>query len=353
MLQFIHRFRGLAIFWVVLAHAKLMVVWSQPASAWERSIRAVIEGGDIPFVFISGFLFQYGAARFRYGPYLRGRARGVLLPYLVCSLPVLTHAYVFRYGLFEGRQRAFAPEMIPALLHSLVTAQHMFVPYWFIPTIAVLYLLAPLWLAIDRRPRLYALLPPLLVAGSMLHLSMLYLDVLRDALDVLPVYLLGMAVSRHREWVLAALRRSRGVLLASGALLFAADVAFGDGVRIASATAFSTEHGLIDLPYLQKVILSLWAFERLASREEQQQTGALPAERLLARLADRSFGIFLAHMYVLNFLVRPALLRFTGLPAAGWLPIFGLTALYLGITWGLVELAKRICGPLSRDLIGC
>jgi peptidoglycan/LPS O-acetylase OafA/YrhL len=77
MLRYVHAFRGLAIALVVVSHAKLVVGWSDPLTPSEAVLKALIEGADIPFWFIAGFLFQHMSGRFNYGPYLWARARNV------------------------------------------------------------------------------------------------------------------------------------------------------------------------------------------------------------------------------------------------------------------------------------
>jgi surface polysaccharide O-acyltransferase-like enzyme len=349
----VHLFRGGSIALVVLAHAKLAVTWPEPTTIDSRLLRALIEGGDIPFFFLAGFLFQFTSAGFSYGPYLASRFRNVVLPYLFCSAPILLHAYVFRYGVFEGFASRSSLSIAADLLESLLTAQHMFVPLWFIPTIVVLYGLSPALLWIDRRPGLYAGVPLALVVGSMLHLAPLYHNVLRDAADVLPVFVFGMAVSHHRAAVFAALRRRPLVAPSLLLALLAAEVAFGPSGRFASVSAFSPENGPIDLSYLQKALLSLIAFERLEQAGPAHSLVREGVERAFARLGDLSFGIFFFHMYVLDFAMRPVLSRFLGIPRASALAVATIGIVCLTATTGLVLFAKRVLAGRSRVMIGC
>jgi surface polysaccharide O-acyltransferase-like enzyme len=352
-LDFVHLFRGGAIALVVLAHAKLAVAWPEPLTLAARMLRALIEGGDIPFFFIAGFVFQYSSRNFAYGPYLKSRLRFVVLPYLFCSLPVLLHAFVFRYGVFENAEARGALPVLADLAHSLLTAHHMFVPLWFIPTIVVLYLLAPVLLWIDRHPRAYAALPLALLAGATLHVSPLYEDVVRDAANVLPVYALGMAVCRYRTAVFAVLRRAPLAWLALLLGLFAAEVALGSPGRFASLRPFSEEGGLVDFSYLQKTLLSLLALERLDRAGPALSAAKRRIEGVFVRLADLSFGIFFGHVYVLNFAVRPALSHFLRVPNASALSLLAIGVAYLSLTTGLVLVVKRMLAENSRTLIGC
>ena len=192
-----------------------------------------------------------------------------------------------------------------------------------------------------------------LVAGALLHQAPFYNNVFRDALQLLPAWLLGMGLCRFRDPVFAALRRRPLRLPLAIALLIAADVAFGNGVRIGSLTPFSTESGWLDLPYLQKALFAVFALERLAAWEAQRVGQRDRLSWILSRLGDLSLGIFFVHMYVLNWLLRPGWLHFAPLPHAGWLPILGFFLVLLAITVALVLAIRRVLGQRSRALIGC
>ena len=370
-LEYIHRFRGIAILLVVVSHAKLFFVWPDPSAASVRLLMSLIEGGTVPFLFIAGFLFQHLSRRFDYWRYLRTKAKFVLLPYLLGSLPVLVHSYIYGYGVYLGRDGWSWWRVFGMAAHGLVTGRHMFIPFWFIPTILIIYLLAPVFLAIDRRPKLYWSLPVLLVAGSLMHLSTLYLNVWQDTANMIPVYLLGMAVSRFREPALAAISKYWHLLLTAAIALIVADVLSGQGGRVQSALPFSTEHGMVDFTYLQKVLLSLWALQFLARREVSAPACTSFWWRAADRLADLSFGMFFLHMYVKGYLLDPLARRFSHLPLArwfshlplarwfshlplaNWLQFLVVSAVFFLVALLVVSLAKWAAGKYSRYLMGC
>jgi surface polysaccharide O-acyltransferase-like enzyme len=281
------------------------------------------------------------------------RWKNVIAPYLFCSIPALLHAFVFRYGVFENVAARSPLDVAADLGFSLVTAQHMFVPFWFIPTITLLYLAAPALLWIDRRPKLYALVPVALVVGSMVHLSPLYLDVVRDAADVLPVYVAGMALHRFQAEVFGALRRFPLRAPLAVVALTLAEVAFGEPGRFSSRAPFSTEGGVLDFGYLQKALLSLWVLERLEAWRPAAAGVGRVAGAALGRLADLSFGVFFGHMYVQSFLLVPAMRALSLAPRAGWLGVVAIGVAVLAATTALIVIAKRVLGARSRVLIGC
>jgi surface polysaccharide O-acyltransferase-like enzyme len=338
---------------VVVSHAKLFFVWPDPSPASVRLLMSIIEGGTVPFLFIAGFLFQHLSRRFDYWRYLRTKANFVLLPYLLWSLPVLIHSYIHGYGVYLGRDGWSRWRVFGMAAHGLVTGRHMFIPFWFIPTILIIYLLAPVFLAIDRRPKLYWSLPALLLAGSLMHLSTLYLNVWQDTANMIPVYLLGMAVSRFREPVLAAIGKYWHLLLIGAIALIVEDVLSGQGGRVQSALPFSTEHGMIDFTYLQKILLSLWVLQLLARREASAPTSTSFWRRAADRLADLSFGMFFLHMYVKGYLLDPLARRFYHLPLTDWLQFLAVSAVLFLVTLLVVSLAKWAAGKYSRYLMGC
>lgn len=200
-LGYIHAFRGVAILIVLLGHARLLMPWPELRdSPWSlRLLSTLVEGGTVPFIFIAGYLFQHLAPRFEYGPFLRTKLKNVVAPYVVVSLPILAHAFVFRSGLYAERDAMGVREVVLVGAGSLLNARHAFVPYWFIPMICMVLLAAPALLAIDRRPKLYFGLLLAIPLAALLHRSELHVNPLQDAAHLLPVFVLGMLMSRYRE----------------------------------------------------------------------------------------------------------------------------------------------------------
>jgi hypothetical protein len=209
------------------------------------------------------------------------------------------------------------------VVRALATAQHMPIPFWFLPPILIIYLLAPVLAAIDRRPRLYWAVPVLLVTSCLMHLSLCYADVWQDTANLLPAYLLGMAIGHHRERALELLQRLRPLLAAGVVTMLAFNVLADHRGRIASARAFSTENGVFDATYLQKVFLTLWLLAFLAARDARETAAPSMLRRTLAWFGDRSFGIYFVHMYVVSYLAPPLLDRMPPLPVNGLLPMLG------------------------------
>lgn len=351
-LGYIHAFRGVAILIVLLGHARLLMPWPQlRESPWSlRLLSTLVEGGTVPFIFIAGYLFQHLAPKFEYGLFLRTKLRNVVAPYVVVALPILAHAFVFRSGLYAGRDTMGLGEVVLVGAGSLLNARHSFVPYWFIPMICMVFLSAPALLAIDRRPRLYFGLLLAIPLAALLHRSELHANPLQDAAHLLPVFVLGMLMSRYREAGLRVVARYRSHLFVFMACMVAVEIAVGQGGSVQSS-AFSPANGWIDFNFLQKVALSLVLLEFLARNEPLLRANRPRIWGALSTLADLSFGLFFLHIFI-NIFVAPLLFKRVGTPAATPLNYVLLSLLYVPLAVGLTLAARRVTGRYSRVLIG-
>ena len=106
---------------------------------------------------------------------------------------------------WTGQQDRLKSALGVALLHvalAYLTGRQMPIPLWFIPMIAVYYVVAPVFVWVDRRPKWYAAIAPLLVLASFSHRPQHQTELSQSLVYFLPVYLSGMAASHYREAVL-------------------------------------------------------------------------------------------------------------------------------------------------------
>lgn len=351
-LGYIHAFRGVAILIVLLGHARLLMPWPElRESPWSlRLLSTLVEGGTVPFIFIAGYLFQHLAANFEYGRFLRTKLKNVVVPYVVVALPILAHAFVFRSGMYAERDAMGLGEVVLAGAGSLLNARHAFVPYWFIPMICLVFLAAPALLAIDQKPRLYFGLLFAIPAAALLHRSELHANPLQDAAHLVPVYVLGMLMSRYREAGLRAVARYRNHLIVFMVGMVALEIALGQGGSVQSQ-AFSPANGWVDFNFLQKVALSLLMLEFLARKEPVLREKRRRIWGALSTLANISFGIFFLHIFI-NLFVAPLLFKALGTPEATPLNYLLLSGVYVPLAVGLTLAARRLSGRYSRVLIG-
>lgn len=335
--QHIHVFRGVAIMFIVCAHTVPSLNWSNNPMLG-RIIDAVANQSSIYFFFIAGYLFQYLSAGFTYGRYLRQKLRTVILPYLILSIPALIVFTLLtkRIGMWPW---FYDLPVWGQLGLFLLTGKHL-APLWFVPTITLFYLAAPLFLFIDRQFRLgYWIILPLILLSTTIGRGG-QLGPLNMALFLLPIYMLGMVFCRYRAAALPLVQRWWPLLALVAAVSFAANI---------------LEWPIP--PYWQMplkaslALLITWALSRYH--------GVFGTR--LDYIADVSFGIFFVHAYFILvvkvasvYLVTGEIYRGEGgdvIP--GTLLIFvAYAGVVLGASVGMIWVVKKLLGKNSRMLIG-
>lgn len=343
-LRHVHNFRAIAITIIVAGHVlDLLNRESDPRTV--DFLLDLLDNGTILFVFIAGFLFEHLSGRFRYLPYLRKKLLNVIVPYLLISIPAVLYTVYLGDGPALPEWVRESPKPVQVALMLLTGGGTVDYALWFVPMIAMLYLAAPVFMVFVRHPRLYPLVIPLLLVCTIVHRPPQTLTPI-VAIYFMPVYILGMWVSRERGRVEPVLRRSGWVL---GALFVAAVV---DRFLVSPwhggenpKGLFTGEYGLIDWMFPMKLLLCfalLGVMLRLDSWIGDR----------LKFLGDISFTIFFLHCYVL-YLVQVEYPRFTGTdPPGNFLTWLGVTVFTLGVTIGAVACAKAVLGRRSRYLIG-
>lgn len=345
-LGYIHTLRALAIIAVVGAHVVEFLDWPDGPAPVRGLLYAVLQNGTVPFLFVAGFLFQHLSPKFRYRAYLWSKLTNVIVPYAIMSMPALVEAWRRRSS--AGATFAESPlETIAISLRSLLTAEHLPVPFWFIPMIALFYVASPLLVALDRRPKAYWMILPLIVLAMFVHRPAQPEHLGHALLYFTSAYLGGMCLSHFRERALAVVDRWLVVLFALSCALVVVDVfVIGRGGAVFAQEPFSTENGIIDLDYLVKLMWCLVAVSFLR-RYGQSMLGPFDY------LAGASFGVFFVHRYVIDLLTWGARgLGRAGLPAGSaaacvLIPVVTLASL------GLVWLTRWILGKRSRFVVGC
>ena len=217
VLTHLFAFRALAIIVIVAGHCIDVFDWSgSPGPQW--FLMGVLENGTVLFVFIAGYLFEYLSGRFEYRRYLSGKLRDVILPYLLVSVPGLVHDM----STYEGSWQGWLYKVIWLLLQG---GAGLNFPLWFIPMIALYYLAAPAFILFVRHPRLYALLPLLVVLSALIHRVEDNSATTFQAAYFLSAYVAGMWASHVRQSLEPVLKKYwLPLAVALGAyLLFASD----------------------------------------------------------------------------------------------------------------------------------
>ncbi len=301
-------------------------------------INALAVESSIFFVFIAGYLFQHLSSRFLFNSYLIQKIKTVILPYLIFSIPALiiftllterTGMWPWFYDLpIWGQIGLF-----------LLTGKHL-APLWFVPTIALFYLAAPIFLFIDRRfPSGYWVIAPLLLLASAIGRGG-YLGPLNMALYLLPFYMLGMSFCHYQDAALGIVRKWW--------LLFAI-VAAGSLIAIVLNVA-PPPYWQVPLKFSLVLLLTwlLWRYHKVFGTK-------------LNYISEVSFGIFFVHAYFISAIKVLAVYVLMGdiYKGEGAEVIVGtpLTfTIYVGTvlaaSLAAIWIAKKVLGKKSRMVIG-
>jgi surface polysaccharide O-acyltransferase-like enzyme len=345
-LSYVHSLRAVAILSIVAFHcialfAKEPLCWQEPL------IRSLVSNGTILFVFVAGFLFQHLSYKFEYRRYLKSKLQNVLLPYVFVSLPIIAYEAIKHYGTFSPNYIHHWPTAAQNFAWALLTGTHIMGPFWFIPMIAVFYVLAPVFLRIDRDGRSYYLLPVLLTVTVFVHRPRDLDHIWHSFTYYLPVYLYGMWFSHHRDRVLAWHDRWLPALLTLVAGLAWLEVWYLQRAGVIfSAGMFSTESGGLDVDALQKLLLCGVLLSVL-----RRHGGGL--HRKLSLLADTSFGIYFLHQFIINGFSH--LVAWRAIPIVckwSYLPIVAAVAAVVSICVCCLLLARQVLGRHSRKFVG-
>src|SRR5690606_35626735 len=104
-----------------------------------------------------------------------------------------------------------------------LTGRHL-APLWFVPTIMLFYLAAPLFLYADRKaPWVYCTLPLFIALSAHLGRDALWCPI-GKAVYLFPAYFGGIFVSRYRDTVEATMRKFLWPLVAVCAVIYVAMV---------------------------------------------------------------------------------------------------------------------------------
>ena len=336
-LGFADEFRAFAILIVIGSHCVNRVDWGEQLVIHDV-LRSILKNGSFYFVFVSGFLFQHLIGKFSPGRYYASKAKFVILPYVLVSLPAIVFLQL-GYGhtptWFAEAYGAHSP--LPKTFLYLVTSAHSR-HTWYILMAAILFMLAPAFRALDRRRVLFWIVWLPALAYSLTHTrgsqNADHTVLLRTAY-YFSVYLFGMLASRHYEVIVREVRRF-GLPLVAFAVV---------------CTVFHLEdyRGRYFLHYLQKGSISLLLIAFLPSIA----WGGATRTRITDYFASRSFALFFVHYFIADAMTKKSYGRWMkGALDEGLLSCLLLFAVVLSLSMLVVEAVKLIAGRHSRYAIG-
>jgi peptidoglycan/LPS O-acetylase OafA/YrhL len=322
-LNYIHSFRGLAIIFIVAGHCIYAFNWDN-----NLLLRAIlgrfINNGTVLFVFIAGYLFQHLSYKYDFKTYMKSKLNNVLLPYIIISVPAIVKA------VFIAHDKGFDeyPKMLKIIL-LYVTGRHL-EPLWFIPMIALFYVVSPLLIKLDKKNILYYSLPFFVIVSSIVPRN--NLNIFQAFVHFISVYVGGMFCSRYREQTIKFTKKYFYPLVILFFLIFIADV-------------YTTYTGSV-LGFLNlwgKLLLCLLLINIL------QRFDAIVKDKF-NYLAEISFGLYFLHAYVVSVFSKI-------IPDGsinGNIIFYSLYAFSaIAMTTLILFIAKKILGSRSRSIVGC
>lgn len=326
-LGYIHYFRALAITFIVAGHSIDALVWQNENV--ERLIRIFLSNGSVLFVFIAGYLFQHLSNKLRGMKYFSSKARNVILPYFLISIP----AIIISVTIFE-QDRVWAEFYDKSIWEQVVffylSGAHL-APLWFIPMICIFYLISPLLLELDKGKLIYAVIPIFMVISCIVGRGLPHYSFVH----FLSVYLLGMYFSKYKSEINPVISTAPVIAMSLALVLGLALVEF----------AFTTAT-MSHWNYLQKLAMTVF-FLGLFVRHNERLTS-----KFVSRLADNSFGIFFVHSYALTSGKMIYERAFGALADGNAILLIGVIAATLILCFYLIELLKSAFGTRSRMLVG-
>lgn len=328
-LSHIHNFRAYAIVGIVGAHSLHAFTWNEHPYMF-RFFDTLFNQSSVLFFFIAGFMFRYLSTRFEKWDYWGKKSRNVILPYLLLSIPAIF--YYTQLAQQDNTWEGFYDNpLYEQIFFFLITGKQL-APFWFVPTIALFYIIAPLLLRADRDGRIYWLLPVFMAISFVLGRGGQY-GPLNKAVYLFSVYLFGMFVCVYHDRVLALVHRFRYLLLS----------------LVAGLLLFNTLEGGYEqyVQYVLKIAMCPLLLYYL------DQIDDVLGDRF-NYLGHVSFGIFFIHAYVLP-VIKILYTRLTGSPSfpeGGLLSYLALTAAVTLGCMGIIFVCQKVLGSRSRMLLG-
>ena len=291
ILNYINIFRGIAIIFIVLGHT---IDISNPFI--KRIFMELFAHGTIMFLFISGFLFEYLSKEFKYQLYLKKKFFNVILPYVIISIPGIIYCFLHT-NIFS----VYTP--ISQIILYLITGIIHNPPTWYIPLIAVYFVISKNLMFLKTKNILYKFLPLLALFtlfiqrpqyGDSISSDMtifykyfIYIYILLliiVTLHFLFVYVLGMYYSSNKNKI-KFLYRNRSWLWI---LMFVACL----------IDIYIMKFNLPQNGDISKIFFTLLLLAYLKHYDKKILKHKIINE-IFNKIAKYSFGIFFTHWYIL------------------------------------------------------
>jgi fucose 4-O-acetylase-like acetyltransferase len=340
-------FRGVAILFIVAGHSYGPWVID---SFSEKLLANLITGGTVLFLFISGFFFHHVFyENFNYNKFVVKKSKNVLFPYLILS------AFGILLYLVAAKPLPYMDKLISKdvaswyeyieLVGIYLWTGRVATAYWYIPFIFIVFLLSPVFiqyvrLSLTARMGIFF---GLLILSTLIQRPVANLSLLHSFIYYIPIYLLGINCSIHRDQVVNFVS-GKSMFLGGLVLALAAfQAAFVDGFGYHHKESMLSYEG-VDILILQKIVMCFFLLSVFQAYEDRNIPG-------LKLLAAASFSIYFLHPWLLKFVTNEKFYSLVDfIPGIG---VFILTVpLIIVSSMVIAYTARRVLKNHSRYILG-
>ncbi|PXY91519.1 hypothetical protein DKK78_04130 [Gilliamella apis] len=345
----IHLLRGIIIILIVICHC-YGILWSSGIckkmgsnQSYFYFFSSLTLNWTVGFVLIAGYLFQHLSYKFKLKRYYLSKIKNVIIPYTVVSFVIFVFCY-WDYINDNSIYQSFKKFFIEWKRGSLS------IPFWFIPMITVIYLLAPILKFLSGK-NLTTLSIISFIFVSLYPRPHDGYKLLSISLHFLPVYIIGMGIRQNHLNIMKIIKRNFFII-----------IMFFSVVLLLIATMYETIpnfslRGVMYTPFkIMIFMLLLYFWDYTNSNFTKNKFNSI-----LSYIANISFPIFFIHYAILEsifylFLKNNNYFQQVTQNCSGFLElIIGITmaliTLFLSII--VIEVVKKMTKNKSRYFIGC
>ena len=334
-LNYINNYRAFAILIIVASHCiSPSLFYSTPNSMTYTFLYAIGNESSALFVFIAGFLFQHLSEKFRFQKYIKIKLSYILLPYIIASLPgLLKTMFIDSGGLYQSY-----PIWQQVFLYYL-TGTHMAV-LWFMPTVFLFYIVAPLLHVLDQKRFFYYSLPIFMILSVLVPREVTpYHNPLQSFVHFFSFYMLGMFASHYKDRIILFLNQRLSLLTILFFALFFCEIA----IRLANSANWAFAYFEL-FHYIRLVVGCFFILSII------YQTDHLLKDRM-SIIATMSFGVYFIHSYFVS--AYNIVIDHFGIKVLLTVPTFLLFFLLIFLSTILsLYIIKKILKEKSRFLVG-
>ncbi|EZP41384.1 acyltransferase family protein [Janthinobacterium lividum] len=329
----LENFRGVAIIFVMFSH----IASIQQMGKFGDFYYYIFADATNWFVFISGYLFYYlEVNKFNYMNYLSKKAMYVVLPYLILSvLPIAFWIYSSQHILYGLTPMKF-------VLWSLLSGGIAVAPMWFIPMIALFFLMTPIFRILSKTKLIYVLTAGALIFSMFSSRTVHNTNPLLSFLHFLGVYVLGIIAAKD-AYIIDGLKESTKAKIISISLVIFFVLGFLFPGFKSLPPSFFSGLGIFNYIMAGKLALLIAIF-LLFERFMQHKNNTL------GYFAKISFGLFFIHGIMEAIFRRGARDIDFGSPVLRFSAEVGVVVF---VSIAVVFVLKKILKKWSRYVIGC